>query len=134
MWGAFAAIGLAALVAFLVLYRHVWRMTRRTLARRGNLTRDEFVAQLRREVRVETAEFLWDKMAFLLPTVAPHPDDHLWNDLPLDRSEPMEDWLADYARRHGARGTDWPAWPAGSPHTVRCYARWLESGVASRMA
>jgi hypothetical protein len=114
---------------FAVLYRKVWRMIARTKARRANPSRREFVALLSRDVRPETAEFLWEQMAFLLPTVAPHPDDHLWNDLPIDESEPMLDWLAEYAERHGAKSSDWPPWPAGSPCTVRSYARWLERGL-----
>jgi hypothetical protein len=129
---SFAA--LLAVVAALALFRHVWRMVQRTKARRPNPTRAEFVAMLRREVRPETAEFLWERMAFLLPTVAPHPNDHLWNDLPIDESEPMVEWLVDYAHRHGLSAQDWPAWPAGSPCTVRNYARWLELGLARQRA
>ena len=123
---------LAALLAiglFLVLYRHVWRMIARTRARRPDPSRTEFVTSLSREVRPETAEFLWEKMAFLLPTVAPHPNDHLWHDLPIDESEPMTEWLVEFAQRHDANPMAWPAWPAGSVCTVRNYARWLESGL-----
>ncbi len=123
---------LVALGLFLVLFSHVWRMIQRTKARRPDLSRTGFVASLSRDVRPETAEFLWEKMAFLLPTVAPHPNDHLWNDLPIDESEPMTEWLGDFADRHGVIPQAWPSWPAGSPCTVRNYARWLESGLARR--
>ena len=133
MPGWLIAASLVALVVavglFLVLCRKVWRMIGRTRARRPDLTRAEFVASLNRDVRPETAEFLWERMAFLLPTVAPHPDDHLWHDLPIDESEPMTDWLVEFAQRHGVPAEDWPAWPAGSPCTVRNYARWLERGL-----
>ena len=125
--GSLAA--LFGLGLFLLLCRHVWRMIQRTKARRPSPSRTEFVASLARDVRPETAEFLWERMDFLQPTVAPHPDDHLWHDLPIDESEPMTDWLVDFAHRHGASAQDWPSWPAGSPCTVRNYARWLERGL-----
>ena len=124
---SFAA--LLVVVAALALFRHVWRMVQRTKARRPNPSRTEFVAMLSHEVRPETAEFLWERMAFLLPTVAPHPNDHMWNDLPIDKSEPMTDWLVEFAQRHRVSANDWPAWPGGSPCTVRNYARWLERGL-----
>jgi hypothetical protein len=122
--------GLAVVVLLLVFFRHVWRMVQRTKARRPNPSRTEFIDLLRVDVRPETAEFLWERMAFLLPTVAPHPNDHLWHDLPIDESEPMEDWLIDFAERHGVSAQDWQSWPAGQPCTVRNYARWLERGLA----
>jgi hypothetical protein len=124
-----ALAALFVLALFLVAFRNTWRQIARTRARRPDLSRAEFVALLRREVRPETAEFLWEQMAFLLPTIAPHPDDHLWNDLPIDEAEPTEDWLAEFADRHGVSAQDWPDWPAGSPCTVRNYARWLERGL-----
>ena len=133
VWSIAAAIAvLLAIGRFLFFFRKVWRMVQRTKARRPNPSRDEFVALLSREVRPETAAFLWQRMAFLLPTVSPHPDDHLWNDLPIDESEPTEDWVVDFARLHGADPNDWPEWPAGHPVTVRNYARWLERGLSAR--
>lgn len=124
---SFASAFVAGLI--LVACRYTWRMIRRTKARRPNPSRTEFVALLSRDVRPETAEFLWERMAFLLPAIAPHPNDHLWNDLPIDESEPMTDWLADFAERHSRRAQDWPNWPAGSACTVGNYARWLERGL-----
>ena len=130
VWSIAAAIAvLLAIGLFLFFFRKVWRMVQRTKARRPNPSRDEFVALLSREVRPETAAFLWQRMAFLLPTVSPHPDDHLWNDLPIDESEPMNEWLAVFAERHGVGIEAWPVWPAGTPCTVRNYARWLERGI-----
>lgn len=129
-----AVAGLVVLGVAAVAYRNTWRMVQRTKSRRPNPSRTEFVAMLSHDVRPRTAEFLWEQMAFLLPTVAPHPNDHLWNDLPIDESEPMTDWLAAFAERHDVDAQDWPAWPAGSPSTVRNYARWLESGLACRRA
>ena len=128
-WKLALVIVAAAAIAFLLLFRDVCRMLKRTRARRPDLTREQFIKALAREVRPETAEFLWDRMTFLLPTVAPHPEDHLWRDLPIDESEPMQEWRNDFARMNGANLHLWPAWPAGSPHTVRNYARWLEAGV-----
>jgi hypothetical protein len=129
---AFAA--LVVLVLFLVAYRNTWRMVQRTKARRPNPSRAEFVSLLSRDVRPETAEFLWEQMTYLLPTIAPHPDDHLWNELPIDEEEPMHDWWTEFARQHGVDAEDWPDWPAGSPCTIRNYARWLECGLARRRA
>ena len=120
----------AAAIAFLIFARHVGRMIDRTRARRPDLSREQFVAALSRDVQLATAEFLWERMSFLLPTVAPHPNDHLWHDLPLDESEPMEEWLDEFAGQHSARPDAWPPWPAGSPCTVRNYALWLERGLA----
>ena len=116
-------------VLFLALFRKVWIMVARTKARRPNPSRSEFVRMLSSDVRPSTAEFIWERMKFLLPTVAPHPDDHLWNDLPIDESEPMVEWLAEFARGHGKRAEGWPAWPSAEPCTVRNYARWLELGL-----
>ena len=129
MSGWLVAAALAVVLIGGLFVRKIWRMIKRTSARRPNPTRPEFVAMLSRDVRSETAEFLWEQMAFLLPTVAPHPDDHLWDDLPIDESEPMQDWLVAFAARHAASAHDWPSWPAGSPCTVRNYARWLERGL-----
>jgi hypothetical protein len=129
---SFAAVFVVGL--FLIAYRNTWRMIARTRARRPDLSHSEFVVRLSRDVRPETAEFLWEQMAFLLPTVAPHPDDHLWNDLPIDHEEPTSDWLIEFAKRHGARWEDWPDWPAGTACTVRNYARWLERGLEQARA
>ena len=134
-WAIPAAFaGVVVIGLFGIAYRNTWRMVQRTKTRRPNPSRSEFVASLSRDVRPETAEFLWDQMAFLLPTIAPHPDDHLWNDLPIDEEEPMSDWWVDFARRHGVAADAWPDWPAGSPCNVRNYARWLESGLARSRA
>ena len=118
---------------FFAAWCNMRRMIATTLARRANPTKHEFVAMLSKEVRPETAEFLWDSMiALVAPRLTPHPDDHLVHDLPIDPDEPAMDWMPEFAARHGVNAKHWPQWPDAQETTVRNFARWLDAGLPPR--
>ncbi|MDE2435188.1 MAG: hypothetical protein KGM49_02905 [Sphingomonadales bacterium] len=121
--------------ALVVLALIIWRATRntrsmvdQTLARRPNPTREEFLAELAPSVSPATAIFLWDTiLPYVTPALTPHPDDHLWNDLPIDEDDVTMDWPSDFAKTHGRKLKSWPAWPDGTPVTVRNFGLWLDA-------
>jgi hypothetical protein len=121
-------------VLFAKAHRNTQRMVARTRQRRPNPTESEFVAMLSREVNPETAEFVWFAMIEHLERwqLTPHPDDHLFKDLPIDDDDPTMDWLPRYAQLYGADWKFWPPWPEEWAGTVRNFARWLEFGLAQQ--
>lgn len=127
-------------IGFVVLlFGIAWDNTRKqiaaTLERRPNLTRAEFCELMVLDVSRPTAEFVWDKMiGDLEPKLAPHPDDDLAKDLPIDDEEWSMDWPSEFAGRHGFSENDLPDWPEGWRATVRNYGRWLEMGLARASA
>jgi hypothetical protein len=115
---------------FVVASRNTRRMVARTLARRPNPTEAEFMAMLGGDVRPEVAAFLWETMIpYLEPKLTPHPDDRLFDDLPIGDDDPSMDWLPEFAERHGLKAKHWPQWPEEWDGTVRNFARWLEAGL-----
>jgi len=126
------AVGFVAVVLG-IGWRNTRRTVARTLARRTNLTRDEFVALLVPDVSPGTAEFVWDATIECLDVwhLSPHPDDHLVRDLPFDDDDPTMDWLPTFAKMHCLDWKAWPKWPADWEGTVRNFALWLELGLHS---
>jgi hypothetical protein len=126
--GAVVALFLIALSA--IARRNTRRMIERTLAARPNPTESQFLAMLESDdIRAEVAQFVWQVAApCVAPDLTPHPDDHMWLDLPIDEEEPLMDWWVEFAALHGV-AKDWPGWPDGWECSVRNYARWLELGL-----
>ena len=110
------------------LGRRKWnRMAAALLARRPNRTRDEFVALLAPDVETETAEWFWNELlVYFRPTLTPHPDDDLMNDLPIDGDDPA-DWVQDYCKRNGLSTRQLQKWPESRLVTPRNLLGWLES-------
>jgi len=116
-----------------VIWFWAWRNTRKmisaTLAKRPNPTKEDFLAILRADVALETAEFLWERAIVQLePRLTPHPDDHMIDDLPLDEDEWSMDWPREFAEKQGFHESNLPDWPADWPVTVRNFGRWLDLG------
>lgn len=117
----------AIVVAFAI--RNTRRQIARTLGKRPNLTREQFLVQMGPGVSRDAAEFLWDTALFYLePKLAPHPDDDLVKDLPIDNEDWSVDWPREYANRQGFHDSNLPDWPEGWPVTIRNYGRWLTMG------
>ena len=125
----FVAFFAVACIVGTVNRRHAFG---RTLARRPNPDRAAFIALLAGDVRPETAQYLWDKIAdYVGPLLTPHPDDHLYDDLLIDDDDPVMDWLPEFAEIHGLEWKGWPDWPADWDSNVRNFVRWLEMGLVS---
>lgn len=101
----------------------------RLAARRTNPTYEEFMALMRTDVGVDTAQFLWDTvLPYVKPQLTPHPDDELANDLCIYDGDWSMDWPREYAERRGFHDSNLPDWPEGWPVTVRNFGRWLDMG------
>ncbi len=89
---------------------------------------------LSRDVNSKTAEFVWFAMIEYLQRwqLTPHPDDHLFNDLPIDDDDPHRDWMPRYAELYGANPKEWPPFPENWERTVRNFGRWLELGLSQQ--
>ena len=107
------------------------RSLRCTAAKRPNLGREDFLAAMSGAgVRDEAAVFLWDTVLFYVsPQLTPHPDDVLGSDLPIDDGDWSMDWPRDFARKHGLRPDDLPAWPEGQASSLLDYGRWLSAAL-----
>ncbi|WP_336978991.1 hypothetical protein [Altererythrobacter fulvus] len=113
--------------------RNTRKQAARTLSRRTNPNRDQFLLLMAPDVSRITAEFLWESASFYLePRLAPHPEDDLVRDLPIDGDDWSMDWPAEFARRRGFDEKDLPAWPEGWPVTLRNYGKWLDMGLSER--
>lgn len=124
----FAGSCFVAYVAIAI--RNTRRQVARTLARRANPTRDEFLSRMLPDVSLETAEFLWDSASrCLTPRLTPHPDDDLVHDLPIDDDDWSLDWPSDFARLRNFSDKAYPEWPEDWPVTLRNYGIWLEIGL-----
>ncbi|MFM5918421.1 MAG: hypothetical protein ACKOOL_12940 [Novosphingobium sp.] len=78
---------------------------------------------------LHAAQYLWDKTAFYIgPSLTPHPDDHLGDDLKIDDDDWSMDWPAEWARMQGIKPRDLPDWPSDWPPTIRNYGKWLSIG------
>lgn len=109
--------------------RNTRRQIGATRARRHNPTRDEFMASMSPDVSCRTAEFLWETaIVYLEPQLAPHPDDDLVKDLPIDEDDWSMDWPRAYAEREGFHESNLPDWPKDWSVTLRNYGRWLDMG------
>lgn len=85
---------------------------------------------MRPDTMEATANFLWDTaVIYLQPRLAPHPDDDLVRDLPIDDGDWSMDWPREFADLHGFSEMDYPDWPEGAAVTLRNYGRWLEAGL-----
>lgn len=119
-------------VHFGVAWRNTKRQILQTLSRRQNLTEAQFITLMTVDVSEETARFLWQVtmpyLEFHKPTLAPHPDDDLVNDLPIDDEEWSMDWPRDWAERRGFHESNLPDWPEEWRVTIRNYGRWLDMG------
>ena len=128
---AWLAETLFLIVFFGLIGGWAWRNTSKTinatLAKRPNPTKEQFIGLMQEDVRVETAEFLWETIiVYLEPKLSPHPDDSLAKDLPIDDDDWSMDWPRDFAERHGVHESNLPDWPAEWPVTVRNFGRWLD--------
>jgi len=95
--------------------------------RRPSPSREEFVGMLAGEVDEASAVWLWDELqVYYRPRLAPHPDDDLIEDMPIDPDEP-EDWVRDYCFRHGIKQRQMSEWPKGLSVTPRHLLRWLDA-------
>ncbi|MFN2099449.1 hypothetical protein [Altererythrobacter sp. MF3-039] len=119
---------------FVVLGTVAWRNTNRqierTLGKRNNLTREEFIMKMTPDVTSETSGFLWDSamsyLEVLKQEITPHPDDHLVDDLPIDDEEWSMDWPREWAERKSFHESNLPDWPEDWAVTIRNYGRWLD--------
>lgn len=124
--------------AFATVFLGLWsaigvRNTRHQIAathtRRPNPSRDEFMGLMAPDCSPEAAAFLWETALFYLePKLAPHPDDDLARDLPIDDGDWSMDWPRDWAKSQGFHESNLPDWPAGWPVTIRNFCRWLDMG------
>lgn len=119
------------ITAIAVLFAFAWRNTKRqiarTLRRRSNPTRDEFLALMAVDVSPAASTFLWDTAyTCLKPHLTPHPDDDLIKDLPIDADDVSMDWPREWAESQGFHESNLADWPEGWPVTVRNYGRWLD--------
>ena len=129
LWGtAFAFVFI--LVLFVMAVRNTRQQIAQTRQHRANPTREEFMAMLANDVSQASASFVWEVMQDILPRqLAPHPDDDMVKDLPLDAEEWRLDWPGQFARMQGIDEDRIPDWPKTWEPTVRNYARWLELGL-----
>ncbi|MEM6856732.1 MAG: hypothetical protein AAF559_02590 [Pseudomonadota bacterium] len=124
------------LCVFLAMALRGWRNTKRqvsrTVAKRANPVREDFLEMMAPDVSREASEFVWehasDCLAFYCPDIAPHPDDHLIHDLPIDEDDWSLDWPFLWARQCDFPEKNLPDWPSGWPVTIRNFARWLDLG------
>ena len=134
MFGKLMPWAFALAVLSLVIWRAIRntsKMVERTLERRPNPTKEEFLTGMTSDVSPTTSNFLWETiLPYVAPKLAPHPDDHLWHDLPIDEDDVTTDWSSDFAKSHGRKLESWPDWPIDVPVTVRNFGRWLDSGLA----
>ena len=108
------------------------RARTRLAAKRPNPTHEEFMALMRTDVSMDTAQFLWDTaLPYVQPQLTPHPDDELANDLCIDDGDWSMDWLREYAERRDFHDSNLPDWPDGWPVTIRNFGRWLDMGPAT---
>ena len=81
------------------------------------------------DVSPQATAFLWATiLLYVAPQLTPHPDDHLWQDLPIDEDDVTRDWPRDYADAYKRELDAWPDWPKGVPVTVRNFGVWLDCG------
>ena len=120
---------------FAIAWRNTKRQIARTLARRANPSRAEFLKMMAGDVSDEAAAFLWEtiepNLDFHNPNLAPHPDDDLVSDLPIDGDDIRVDWPREWAAKQGFHESNLPDWPDGWPVTIRNYGRWLDMGPVS---
>lgn len=119
------------LISFAVLVGLAWRNTQRqiarTLERRSNPTHEEYLALMLPEVSCEASEFLWETAScYLKPKLAPHPDDDLMKDLPIDPDDVSLDWPREFAHQQGFAVRELADWPPGWPVTLRNFGKWLD--------
>lgn len=85
---------------------------------------------MRPDVTEATAHFLWDTAAlYLRPRLAPHPDDDLVRDLPIDNGDWSVDWPREFADLHGFSESSYPDWPSDWAVTMRNFGKWLDFGL-----
>ena len=128
-WLAVLAVAAGLGLLFLVAWRNTRRQIAATIARRRNLTREEFLSAMLEDCSPEAATFLWDTaLVYLEPRLTPHPDDDLVKDLPIDDDDWSMDWPTDFARQRGFHESNLPKWPDNQPVTIRNFGRWLSYG------
>lgn len=135
-WLAATGFVVAALAIWLgtgsLLHR---RAMARTAARRPNPTESEFLAMMVQDCSAEAARFVWEQaLPYVERRLAPHPDDHLLDDLCIDDGDIDMDWISDWADRFGVPEHDLPEWPQDWPLTVRNFARWCDLALTNAPA
>lgn len=124
-------VGILAIL-FGVAWRNTKRQIRDTLARRPNPTEAQFMELMSGDVSEEAARFLWRTalpyLEFHKPPLAPHPDDDLVKDLPIDDDDISMDWPREWSEIRGFHDSNLPDWPKDWPATIRNYGRWLDMG------
>ena len=82
------------------------------------------------DVSGEASEFLWEIALSYLEgwpwNLAPHPDDDLSKDLPVDEEDWSMDWPREWAERKGFHVSNLADWPEDWLPTIRNYGRWLD--------
>lgn len=131
LWATFTVVGFLGIL-FCVAWRNTRRQIRATLARRPNLTEAQFMEVMVGDVSEDAARFIWQTalsyLEFHKPFLAPHPDDDLIKDLPIDDDDISMDWPRAWAEHRGFHDRNLPDWPQDWPVTVRNYGRWLDMG------
>lgn len=126
------AVTLVILVLGLIGRRNTNNQIEETLSKRENPSRDEFLSMMMLDTSREASEFVWNSARSSLDLykrkLAPHPDDHLVDDLPIDDEEWSMDWPRDWAEQQGFHESNLHDWPEGWPITIRNYGRWLDLG------
>jgi len=130
--GALVVLAIGLLVGWLGK-RNTDAQIAELLAKRGNLSRDEFFTLMAPDVSRDASEFLWeaslDALSFFKPEVTIHPDDHLLDDVPVDEGEWSLDWPGEWADQQGIREKNLPDWPEDWPATIRNFGLWLDLGA-----
>lgn len=130
----FATLFGAGFIAIICVmaWRNTKRLVARLIDRRPSPSKDEFLALMAPDVSHEASEFIWERSAILLAfgkdELAPHPDDHLVEDLPIDDEEWSMYWPQEWAELKDFHESNLYDWPGDWPVTIRNYGRWLDMG------
>ena len=115
---------------FGIAWRNTGKQVRKTSARRINPTEAEFMQMMRVDVSEAASAFLWKTalpyLELYRPPLAPHPEDDLVQDLPINDDDFGMDWPREWAELKGFHESNMPDWPEGWAVTIRNYGRWLD--------
>ncbi len=122
-------VGTALTIALVYGYWSIRRAHQRVAARRGNPSKEQFIADMMSDCTPEVSDFLWRKALFYVePRITPHPDDDLILDLKIDDDDIGMDWPREWADQRGFHDSNLPEWPKEWPATIRNFGRWLDMG------
>ena len=122
-------VGTALPIALVYGYWSIRSVHQRVAARRGNPSKEQFLAEMMSNCTPEVSDFLWEKALFYVePRLTPHPDDDLILDLKIDGDDIGVDWPQEWADERGFHDSNLPEWPKEWPATIRNFGRWLDMG------